>query len=76
VVKEKSIGQEKQKFMGTKDMRILERYLTVWVGLYIVAGIALGKIAPGLGKTLNMLPSCAQCMLAPVSVGCKVKCRI
>jgi ACR3 family arsenite transporter len=30
-----------------------ERYLTVWVGLCIVAGIALGKIAPGLAKTLD-----------------------
>ncbi len=30
-----------------------DRYLTVWVGLCIVAGIALGKIAPGLAKTLD-----------------------
>jgi ACR3 family arsenite transporter len=32
---------------------IFEKYLTVWVGLCIVAGIFLGKIAPGLAKTLD-----------------------
>lgn len=30
-----------------------ERYLTVWVGLCIVAGVALGSLAPGLAKTLD-----------------------
>ncbi len=30
-----------------------ERYLSVWVGLCIVTGIALGKLAPGLAKTLD-----------------------
>ena len=32
-----------------------ERYLTVWVGLCIVAGILLGKLAPGLAKALDGL---------------------
>ncbi len=32
---------------------IFERYLTVWVGLCIVAGILLGKIAPNLATTLD-----------------------
>jgi ACR3 family arsenite transporter len=32
---------------------VFERYLTVWVGLCIVAGIVLGKVAPGLAKTLD-----------------------
>ncbi len=32
-----------------------ERYLTVWVGLCIVAGIALGKIAPGLAATFDRM---------------------
>ncbi|MBL6955747.1 MAG: ACR3 family arsenite efflux transporter [Chlorobium phaeobacteroides] len=32
---------------------IFEKYLTVWVGLCIVFGIFLGKIAPGLAKTLD-----------------------
>lgn len=30
-----------------------ERYLTLWVGLCIVAGIALGKVAPGLARALD-----------------------
>ncbi|MBI9017151.1 MAG: ACR3 family arsenite efflux transporter [Phycisphaerae bacterium] len=34
-------------------MNIFERYLTVWVGLCIIGGIALGKLAPGLAGTLD-----------------------
>ncbi len=34
---------------------IFERYLTIWVGLCIVGGIILGKIAPGLAKTLDSM---------------------
>ncbi|MGB5165607.1 MAG: ACR3 family arsenite efflux transporter [Woeseiaceae bacterium] len=34
-------------------MNIFERYLTVWVGLCIVAGIALGKFAPWLALALD-----------------------
>jgi len=30
-----------------------ERYLTLWVGLCIIGGIILGKIAPNLAKTLD-----------------------
>ena len=30
-----------------------EKYLTVWVGLCILGGIIIGKIAPGLAKTLD-----------------------
>lgn len=36
-----------------KGMGFFERYLTVWVGLCIVAGIALGKVAPGIAKSLD-----------------------
>ena len=39
--------------LDTKSMNIFERYLTVWVGLCIVGGIVLGKIAPGFSKTLD-----------------------
>ena len=42
--------------METNDRHmtsVFERYLTVWVGLCIVAGIGLGKIAPGLAKALD-----------------------
>lgn len=36
-----------------KMTSIFERYLTVWVGLCIIGGIVLGKIAPGLAQTLD-----------------------
>ncbi len=39
--------------LDTKSMSIFERYLTVWVGLCIIGGIALGKFAPGLARTLD-----------------------
>ncbi len=32
---------------------VFERYLTLWVALCIVGGIILGKLAPGLAKTLD-----------------------
>ncbi|MCB1042296.1 MAG: ACR3 family arsenite efflux transporter [Acidobacteria bacterium] len=32
---------------------VFEKYLSLWVGLCIVAGIILGKAAPGLAKTLD-----------------------
>lgn len=34
-------------------MSLFERYLTVWVGLCIAAGILLGKIAPGIAQALD-----------------------
>ena len=36
-----------------KMTSVFERYLTVWIGLCIVSGILLGKIAPGIAKTLD-----------------------
>ncbi len=36
-----------------KMTSIFERYLTVWVGLCIVIGIMVGKIAPDLAKSLD-----------------------
>lgn len=36
-----------------KMSSVFERYLTLWVGLCIAGGIALGKLAPGLAKTLD-----------------------
>ena len=32
---------------------VFERYLTLWVGLCIVGGILLGKVAPDLARTLD-----------------------
>ncbi|TWT78782.1 Sodium Bile acid symporter family protein [Planctomycetes bacterium CA13] len=36
-----------------KGIGFFERYLTLWVGLCIVAGIVLGKIAPGIAQSLD-----------------------
>ena len=36
-------------------MGFFERYLTVWVGLCIVAGIALGKFAPEVAQSLDAM---------------------
>ena len=36
-----------------KGLGIFEKYLTVWVGLCIAGGIALGKLAPGFAHTLD-----------------------
>ncbi len=38
-----------------KMTSIFERYLTVWVGLCIVGGIVLGKVAPGVATSLDSL---------------------
>ncbi len=37
------------------DMGVFERYLTVWVGLCIVIGIALGLVVPNFAKTLDSM---------------------
>ena len=37
----------------SSPMNFFERHLTVWVGLCILAGIDLGKLAPDLAKTLD-----------------------
>lgn len=38
-----------------KGISFFERYLTLWVALCIVAGIALGKSAPGFARTLDSM---------------------
>ena len=40
---------------GGKGIGFFERYLTVWVLLCIVAGIVLGKVAPGVAKSLDSM---------------------
>ncbi|MHC4855706.1 MAG: ACR3 family arsenite efflux transporter [Planctomycetota bacterium] len=45
--------EHKTEKLDTKSMNIFERYLTVWIALCIVGGIALGKLAPGIAKTLD-----------------------
>jgi len=38
-----------------KGLTVFEKYLTIWVILCIVAGIVLGKIAPGVARSLDAL---------------------
>ena len=38
-----------------KMTSLFERYLTVWVGLCIIGGILLGKIAPNLSSSLDQM---------------------
>ena len=40
---------------GQKGLGFFEKYLTVWVILCILAGIVLGKVAPGFAKYLDGL---------------------
>ncbi len=39
----------------TKQLNVFERYLTIWVGLCIVAGIVLGRLAPGVAEYLDSI---------------------
>ncbi len=38
-----------------RNMSVFEKYLTLWVGLCIGAGILIGKVAPGMAKFLDGL---------------------
>ncbi len=38
-----------------KKLNVFEKYLTVWVALCIVGGIALGKLAPGVAESLDAM---------------------
>ena len=38
-----------------RGLSVFEKYLTVWVGLCILAGVGLGKVAPGLSTVLDGL---------------------
>ncbi len=38
-----------------KKLNVFEKYLTIWVALCIVGGIALGKLAPGVAESLDAM---------------------
>jgi ACR3 family arsenite transporter len=44
-----------RKTEGRKRLNLFERYLTVWVGLCMIAGLALGKLVPGAVRTLRAM---------------------
>lgn len=41
-----------------RSLSVFEKYLTLWVGLCIVAGIALGELAPGVARSLDAMAIC------------------
>ena len=47
------MSEERAAANDRRMSSLFERYLTVWVGLCIVAGIALGRMAPGLAHSLD-----------------------
>ena len=49
-----------------RGLSVFEKYLTIWVGLCILAGIGLGKVAPGLSTALDRL-SVAQVSM-PIAI--------
>lgn len=49
------MNQENIAATDRKMTSIFERYLTVWIGLCILGGILLGKVAPDLAKTLDSM---------------------
>jgi ACR3 family arsenite transporter len=49
------MGKSNSSQKQGKGLSIFEKYLTVWVGLCIVGGIALGKLAPGFANYLDGL---------------------
>jgi len=40
---------------GKRGLSVFERFLSLWVGLCILAGIALGRVAPGVARTLDSI---------------------
>jgi len=60
---------------GAEELRsiknVFERYLTVWVGLCILGGIALGKAAPGFARALDGMSICvggAPVVSVPIAI--------
>ncbi len=49
------MGNEAHRYGDRRMKSVFERNLTLWVGLCIIAGIILGKIAPGLAKELDSM---------------------
>lgn len=41
--------------VSEKKLGIIEKYLTVWIGICIAIGLLLGKFAPGFGQYLDSL---------------------
>jgi len=48
------MAQEKTAIQE-KKLNVFEKYLTIWVGLCIIGGIILGKLAPGVAESLDKM---------------------
>lgn len=48
------MAQEKTELQD-KKLNVFEKYLTIWVGLCIIGGIILGKLAPGVAESLDKM---------------------
>jgi len=62
-----------QQDQERKMTSVFERYLTLWVALCIAGGIALGRIAPGLARTLDGMAihvNGAPVVSIPIAVAC------
>ncbi len=46
-------NQSAEEISATEGMGLFERYLSVWVALCIVAGVALGQFFPAVPETLS-----------------------
>ncbi len=49
------MASERSAGSDRKMTSLFERYLTLWVGLCILLGIGLGKVAPDLARTLDQM---------------------
>ena len=49
------MGNKADLYGNRKMKSVFERYLTLWVGLCIIGGIILGKVAPGLAGKLDSM---------------------
>ena len=37
------------------DLSVLDRYLTLWIGLAMVVGVGVGRFVPGIAELLNAI---------------------
>jgi ACR3 family arsenite transporter len=49
------IANRKSEIVNPKRLAFFERYLTVWVFLCMIVGVALGKLAPDLTNSLSRM---------------------
>jgi len=53
--KSNAVAKETERIEKARSLGFFEKYLYIWVILCIIAGIILGKVAPGVAKYLDSL---------------------